>query len=503
MIEYEKDGFASPFGSHHETKADAGQPEKKQAPPPYMPPPYMQSHYGLPPYAGPYGHPYAHPYAQPMGQYPPPGYGPPPYSHYTQAHYAKQEAAPKKKKEKKREEKQAGPGIGRKNMAILVVIIIVACAASGIGGGLIGANSNQVQPIASNNGPAITIEPVDSITTTEAVAKKVLASVVGITSTGRYSMDNYYFGPFDGEVTGVGTGMIIDSRGYILTNSHVVMDGNVDSIKVLLSDGDEVDGKLIWNDVGLDVAIIKVEADGLIPVEMGDSDEVMIGSYVAAIGNPLGLEFSGSITSGVVSGLNRTIQVSDGYGGPTISMQGLIQVDAAINNGNSGGPLLNSKGQVIGVNTAKATAEGMGFAIPINPVVPIVEKVIRDGSFERVFMGVSAMDVKDVKERFPKVELKVESGACLIEVNPGSPAEKGGLKVKDVIVAVDGKEISGSDSLIKMLLGYESGDTITVAYDRDGVSGETKVTLLSQSELERVQEEENPFKDPPHGNSGR
>ena len=481
------------------------------APPPPYPPyaqPYVQP-YTPPPYGQPYAPP--PPYAPPYGQTPPPGpaYGQSPYSQFAQAQYGRQAEAPKQKKEKETKEKApratARGGLGRGNMAALVVIIIVACVASGLGGGWIGANLSKGEAVGlvDGGGPSITIEPTDSITTTEAVAKKVLASVVGITSTGRYLTNNYFFGESESEVSGVGTGMIIDARGYILTNSHVVMDGTVDTIQVLLSDGDEVEGKLIWNDKDLDLAIVKIESSGLQPVELGDSDEVAIGSYVAAIGNPLGLQFSGSITQGVVSGLNRTIEVSDGMGGATSTMWDLIQVDAAINSGNSGGPLLNSRGQVIGVNTAKASAEGMGFAIPINTAIPIVEKVIRDGSFERVFMGVSAADVDSVEENFPNVILKAEKGACIMDVTPGSPAEKGGLRVKDVIIAIDGNEVDGSNSLIKLLLAYESGDKVTVTYNRDGVVEETEVTLISQSELDVVQQEENPFRTPDRGNSGR
>jgi S1-C subfamily serine protease len=188
-------------------------------------------------------------------------------------------------------------------------------------------------------------------------------------------------------------------------------------------------------------------------------------------------------------------------------MEDLIQVDAAINGGNSGGPLLNSKGQVIGVNTAKAQAEGMGFAIPINTAIPIVEKVIRDGSIERVYMGVSAADVSVIKENYPNVELLADTGAVITDVNAGSPAEKAGLKVKDVIISVDGKEINGSSQLVKILLGYESGDTIRVVYLRDGEEQTTNLTLVSASELNQIQEEENPFKTPPReegsGQSGR
>jgi len=511
--------YAQPFASQPDARqADTQQPDVSQpgvqpqpGPQQYTPPPYGQQPYAQQPYAQqPYTQqPYAQQaaYGQPYMQGPQPGqaYGPSPYSQFAQAQYGQQAAEPKRKKEKKRKDGPGWLGLGRKNASALVAVIIIACVASGVGGGLIGANANPapVQSAPSSNSPAINITPSDSITTTEAVAKKVLSSVVGITSTGTYTSDNYFFGPSQQEVTGVGTGMIIDSRGYILTNSHVVMDGSVDSIKVLLSDGNEVDGNVLWNDTSLDLAIVKVDQTGLTPVELGNSDDVAIGSYVAAIGNPLGLEFNGSITQGVVSGLNRTIQVSDTMGTNTVTMQGLIQVDAAINSGNSGGPLLNSAGQVIGINTAKATAEGMGFAIPINTAIPIVDKVIKDGSFERVYMGVSAADVSVIKDNYPNVTLKVDQGACITDVTPGSPAEKGGLKVKDVITAVDGKDITGSDSLIKMLLGYESGDTITVTYDRDGETGEAQVTLLSQSELNQVQQDENPFKQPQSNNGSR
>ncbi|MCL2111534.1 MAG: trypsin-like peptidase domain-containing protein [Clostridiales bacterium] len=541
MNDYENRDFASPFAPEPEQpEPEPMEPEQPEQPnfilrepeQPYTQQPYTQAHmspYAQQPYtqaqsphqpynqvqppppAQAYVHPgqgYAPPgqvYGQP-GQAPPPRqlYGSSPYSQFAQAQYGQQPSPPpsKRKKEKERKERPPGSGIGRKNMAVLVVVIIVACVVSGIGGGIIGAGMNPGQIITMDGGTVVTIEPSYDITTTEAVAKKALSSVVGITATGRYGMGSLPFGFGEREVSGVGTGMIIDANGYILTNSHVVMDGSVDAIDILLSDGDEIPGTLVWSDAGLDLAVVKVEARGLAPVELGDSGAVLIGSYVAAIGNPLGLEFSGSVTSGVVSGLDRTITVADGMGGYT-RMQGLIQVDAVINQGNSGGPLLNNRGQVIGINTAKADAEGMGFAIPINTAIPIVEKVIRDGSFERVFMGVSAADVGVIRDNYPNVELMVDSGACITDVAPASPAERGGLMVKDVITAIDGNEIDGSDSLIKLLLGYSSGDTITVVFDRDGEAMEAEVTLVSQSELERIQQEVNPFREPERGNAGR
>jgi len=500
-------------------QADEPQPEPAHELPPYARPsyaeqPYTQQPYSRPAYAQqPYaGQQYSLPEykqtpdAQPFIHIPPEqqATGPSPYEQFVQAQYGQQEAEPKRKKEKKRREGPGGLGIGRRNTAVLIMIIIVACVGSGVGGGLIVSGMNDSgDTITVGGGSQITIEPNDSITTTEAVAKKVLSSVVGITATGKMVTDYGFFGQSEEEVTGVGTGMIIDSRGYILTNSHVVLDGSAVQLDVLLSSGEEVEGKVLWSDTGLDLAIVKVEANGLEPIELGDSDEVLIGSYAAAVGNPLGLEFSGSITQGVVSGLDRTITVAGSFGGIPTMMQGLIQVDAAINNGNSGGPLLNSRGQVIGINTAKAQAEGMGFAIPINTAIPIVEKVLRDGSFERVFMGVSAADVEVIREKYPNVELKADQGACITDVTPGSPAEKGGLKVKDVITAIDGKAVTGSASLIKMLLNYASGDAITVTFDRNGEVLEAEVTLLSQSELEKAQQEENPFRAPDRGNAGR
>jgi S1-C subfamily serine protease len=475
-----------------------------------MPPPYGQAFqappYGQPFIAPPYGQPYVQtPYGQAYAQVPPgpQAYGPSPYSQFAQAQYGQPAPKQKAKKEKKKSDGKGLFGTGRKSAAILVIIIRVACVASGVGGGLIGANMIQAPNITYEGGSMVTIEPSYDITTTEAVAKKALPSVVGIETVGSYMVDDFFYGPSEQEVTGIGTGMIIDMNGFVLTNSHVVLDGSVNSITVHLSTGEAVEGRLIWNDRGLDLAIIKVEATGLSPVEFGDSDEVLIGSYAAAIGNPLGLEFSGSITSGVVSGLNRTITVADQFTGGTVTMSDLIQVDAAINSGNSGGPLLNNRGQVIGINTAKATAEGMGFAIPINIALPIVEKVLRDGTFERVFMGVSAADVSVVRENWPNVVLFVDQGACITEVNPGSPAEKAGLRPKDVIIAIDGHDITGSDSLIKLLLGYEAGNVITVTFDRDGETMEAKLTLMSQSELDAAQQEENPFRNPQGGNSGR
>jgi S1-C subfamily serine protease len=386
--------------------------------------------------------------------------------------------------------KQRRTTLGMRNgqFIILVAIIIVAMLASGVAGGFIAAGT--VKPgdtIIGTNSADVTIKPSDNLGTTEAVAKKVLDSVVGITSTVTVEGQDFFGYDYGPQTSGgVGTGMIIDSNGYILTNSHVVLDGQVDDIEVLLSDGSTVAGELLWNETSLDLAIVKIDPKGksLKAVELGDSGALAIGQYVAAIGNPLGLDFNGSITQGVISGLNRSITAASEATGEGTRMEGLIQVDAAINSGNSGGPLLNSQGQVIGVNTAKAQAEGMGFAIPIDTAKPIIESVIKNGNFERVYLGVSAADAKGIAEQYPNLNLSEDiTGAFLTAVSPGGPAEKAGFKMKDVITKIDGIAVDGSTALIKLLLGYKSGDTVTVTYVRDGKESTAKVTLATQAEV--------------------
>ena len=213
----------------------------------------------------------------------------------------------------------------------------------------------------------ITIENSTTDNVYKAVAAKATPSVVGITTL-TVNTNNWFNIPLESE--GVGSGVIVDSRGYILTNSHVVNDGQANKVSVIFADSSSVDGEVVWNDAKLDVAIVKVQKDNLDVAELGDSDNVEVGDIAVAIGNPLGIEFSKTVTQGIISGLDRVITTENG------EMDDLIQTDASINPGNSGGPLLNAKGQVIGINTAKASdAEGLGFAIPINTIKPIIEQL--------------------------------------------------------------------------------------------------------------------------------
>ena len=342
----------------------------------------------------------------------------------------------------------------------------------------------------------IIINGSTDLTIAEAIAEKAMPSVVGITTTFKsvYSSGGSLFDEFFGfgygfggggrnysyDSTAVGTGFIIDKAGYILTNSHVVNDGDFKTVTVSLYNGDDVDGQVLWNDSTLDLAVVKIKADGLDAVEIGDSDELRIGSYAAAIGNPLGLEFERSMSQGIISGLHRTIEVS-ADGQSSITMEDLIQTDATINSGNSGGPLFNSKGEVVGINSAKASSgEGMGFAIPINVAKPIVEQIKKTGQFERAYLGISGVGLESqggyTKEQLEEM-FGTSKGIYVSSVAAGGGAEAAGIKRGDVITKVDDVEVGTMNKINTILISHKDGDKVKVEYMRDGKVGTTNVTL--------------------------
>ena len=282
----------------------------------------------------------------------------------------------------------------------------------------------------------------NSVSTENAVAKKSLDSVVGITTVG--VQENMFF---QGRVVeGVGSGVVVSKDGYILTNAHVVQDGKAEKIEVLLTNGKKSSAKLLWYDTTLDLAVIKTDMTGLKPVEMGDSDKVQIGDKAIAIGNPLGLDLQSTLTSGYISGKDRTITLQNG-----LQMDGLMQTDAAINSGNSGGGLFDQEGKLIGINTAKASAEGIGFTIPINVAKTIVDNIVSGGSFEGVKLGISGVDVKTFQQATGQ-RLSIDKGIYVVEVVKGSSAQKAGVTRGDIITKVNGKAINTMSSLKKALL---------------------------------------------------
>lgn len=300
-----------------------------------------------------------------------------------------------------------------------------------------------------------------------AVAKKAMNSVVGITTK---SVVDYYFG--EKEIEGTGSGIIIDSNGYILTNSHVVGDGNAKEISVLFENGDKKAGNVLWYDNALDLAIVKVDETGLPVATLGDSDKLEVGEPAIAIGNPLGLEFQRSVTSGIISGLHRAIKIDENN-----VIEDLIQTDASINPGNSGGPLLNAKGEVVGINTAKIqSAEGLGFSIPINVVKPIAKQVIKEGTFKTVFIGITGVEV-EVYERQLGIDLNADKGVIVIEVSPNSPASKAGLMSGDIIEKIDGQDIETMNQLKKILYKYNKGDSAKLTISRNGSKKNVKIVF--------------------------
>ncbi len=323
--------------------------------------------------------------------------------------------------------------------------------------------------LSGGNGDGITIESTTDLTVYSAVAKKAMSSVVGITTI---TLQRTLFGTTRAPV--VGTGVIVDSRGYILTNSHVVADGEAEEVKVVLYDGRELPAEVVWQEKSLDLAIVKVDAADLPVAELGDSDGLEVGEIAIAIGNPLGFNFERTLTQGVISGLNRTIPISSTG---TETIENLIQTDASINPGNSGGPLLNSKGQVIGINTAKiSSGEGLGFAIPINTAKPIVDQIIEKGEFTRVYLGIRGVEV-EVIESSTGTKLQADHGIYIVEIVADTPAEEYGLRAGDVIQKVNDAEIKSMGGLQKELYKYRPGDKVTVTYMRNGQQETVEITF--------------------------
>lgn len=365
----------------------------------------------------------------------------------------------------------------RGSLVSYIALALVASIIGGLASSYIGPNLyGNVLPNPTNNqyiAQQVSINTSDDINTVSAVVKKSMSSVVGITSV---ELQQYLFS--QKEVEGVGSGVIVDSNGYILTNSHVVGDGNAKSVNVLFENGDKKPGKILWNDSILDLAIIKVDATNLPIAALGDSDKLEVGEIAVAIGNPLGLEFQRTVTSGIISGLSRSIQVNttDTRGQITTNIiENLIQTDASINPGNSGGPLLNNKGEVIGINTAKIkSAEGLGFSIPINDVKAIVEEVVKSGTYKAVYMGISGVSVDEYQSRLG-VKLSTDKGLILIQVAENTPASKAGLLNGDIIIKMDDIEIDNMSKLKKTLYKYKQGDKASLTIIRN--NSEVKIDI--------------------------
>lgn len=286
-----------------------------------------------------------------------------------------------------------------------------------------------------------------------------------------------FFGPFmqrgpqqDFKQRSQGTGFIVDREGFIVTNNHVVE--NADKIKVKLADGQEFDADPVGRDPNTDLALIRIKgAKNLAPLELGDSDALKVGSWVVAIGSPFGLEQT--VTAGIVSAKGRVIG-----SGP---YDDFIQTDASINPGNSGGPLFNMNGEVVGINTAIiASGQGIGFAIPVNLAKGIVAQLKSSGEVTRGWLGVGIQDLTPELAEYYKINK--DKGVLVTEVYPGDPADKGGIKVKDVIVSVDGKPVHTGRELSRTIAELPVGKQAAITLIRDGQEKTVQVKLAKRSE---------------------
>lgn len=272
----------------------------------------------------------------------------------------------------------------------------------------------------------------------------------------------------------VGSGVIFDKKGYIVTNNHVV--GDSEKVNVCLSNGDTVQGTVVGTDPSTDLAVVKIEGRDDLPVaEFGDSDHLQIGETAIAIGNPLGLEFQGTVTVGVISALNRTLDDMD-------QRFKLIQTDAAINPGNSGGALVTADGRVVGINSAKIAkegVEGMGFAIPINQARTVIEELIQNGHVTRAYLGLYGAD-KDIAARYGYRWDSSVKGVLVMRVAENSPLALAGIRPGDYITAVGDTSIESVRDIRDVLDQYKPGDTLSITYVHNGQSRRTEI-LLSEA----------------------
>ncbi|MEG0771813.1 trypsin-like peptidase domain-containing protein [Clostridium sp.] len=341
--------------------------------------------------------------------------------------------------------------------SVIAVALICSLLGGAVGGAVTyttmkrtGTPVKQNQNVVGNT--SITPTATGTINIPE-IATKVSPAVVGVSTK---SVSSNIFGFNMGEQEGIGSGFIFSEDGYVLTNFHVI--SSASQVKVIFNNGKEVNAKIVNYNQEADLAVLKITDDVELPgvVTLGDSESLQVGEQVVAIGNPLGKEYLGSVTTGIVSAVSRDVEI-DG------KKMNLIQTDTAINPGNSGGPLINSKGEVVGINTAKLSGEGIegiGFSIPINDVTAKLENLVK----QKIRLGITVQNVtKDLAERY-----SIPVGIYITNVDNFSIAQKGGLQPGDVIVKFDGKKVETVEELNKIKDTHKDGDTIAAEFVRNG-----------------------------------
>lgn len=364
-----------------------------------------------------------------------------------------------------RKKSRAGLGVLGTILVSAVTAVIVGGVA-GLGGYLVGSNADQNVDVISN---VIELPEIDSVTNATstnvaAIAESVLPSVVSILIEA-------------GDNSGSGSGFIVQSDGYILTNNHVAAPAvNGGELTVVFEDGEKAVAKIVGRNTSYDLAVLKVDRNGLPAAVLGDSSAVRVGEIAIAIGAPLGL--NGTVTSGIISSLDRPVTAG---GSGELAFINAIQTDAAINPGNSGGPLLDGSGRVIGINSAIATLAGaiggeigsigLGFAIPINTAERIAEELIATGDSETPIIGV-VLDTTFTGD-----------GAKVSEITAGGPAEQSGLRVGDVITGFNGRQVADSTELVVTIRSYAPGEKIEITVTRNGQSSTIPLTLGASTKI--------------------
>ena len=347
-------------------------------------------------------------------------------------------------------------------------------------------NNTSSSSSSSNSGYVSQVNLSNYSDTAVYAANKILPSIVGIKL--EYTVNNsmlQMFGKFSSSTaTATGSGIIISEDGYILTNNHVVSSSSSSSNSsyyqvseaskltvTLFNDDTEYEAKIVGKDEQTDLAVIKIEKSGLSKAEFADSDSIKVGEFAMAVGNPIGMQ--SSVTCGIVSAVNRQVTDSDG------KQYTLIQTDAAINSGNSGGALVNSEGKVIGINTLKLSGtgiEGMGFAIPINSTTDITSQLIQYSKVKRPYIGITGIDLNEETAK----TYNLVTGVYVKSVEDFSSGEKAGIKAGDVIIEADGTKISSMDDLNKIKNSHKIGDEMKIKVNRNGQEKDLTITLGEQ-----------------------
>ena len=367
--------------------------------------------------------------------------------------------------------------VKKKPNSVVIALAIVGLIAVLSGGGIVISQliKNNKTLISNNSsatkdGNSSSFSSIGS-STVEGVASKLSPSVVSIVGTAQ-SRSSFFYGRDEASST-AGTGVIVTRDGYVLTNKHVVEGAT--NIKVILSDGTVYkDVEVVAKDPLNDLAYLKIKGvSDLKPAELGDSKTLKIGQEVVAIGNALG-QYQGTVTSGIISGVNRTITASsDRVSGRAETLSDMIQTDAAINSGNSGGPLVNAKGQVIGINTAVASdANGIGFAIPISAAKGMLKSLISSGKASRAVLGIKYISINPALAK--ENNLTAKSGAWVhatgdsAAVHPGGSADRAGIKDGDIITAINGIKVGSAGSVSSLISEYSPGETVKLTVNRNG-----------------------------------